>query len=61
MEELQARYRKFLLLVLPVIGVLLSGQALLESWPAVSVPGLVLLIFFVAFFVYRLIVYVRTK
>jgi hypothetical protein len=60
-EELQARYRKFLLLVLPVIGVLLSGQALLESWPAVSVPGLVLLIFFVAFFVYRLIVYVRTK
>lgn len=61
MEELQARYRKFLLLVLPVIGVLLSGQALLESWPAVSVPGLVLLIFFVAFFVYRLIVYVRAK
>ncbi len=61
MEELQARYRKFLLLVLPVIGVLLSGQALLESWPAVSVPGMVLLIFFVAFFVYRLIVYVRTK
>ena len=61
MEELQARYRKFLLLVLPVIGVLLSGQALLESWPAVSVPGLALLIFFVAFFVYRLIVYVRTK
>ena len=61
MEELQARYRKFLLLVLPVIGVLLSGQTLLESWPAVSVPGLVLLIFFVAFFVYRLIVYVRTK
>lgn len=61
MEELQARYRKFLLLVLPVIGVLLSGQALLDSWPAVSVPGLVLLIFFVAFFVYRLIVYVRTK
>jgi hypothetical protein len=60
-EELQARYRKFLLLVLPVIGVLLSGQALLESWPAVSVPGLVLLIFFVAFFVYRLIVYVRAK
>jgi hypothetical protein len=60
-EELQARYRKFLLLVLPVIGVLLSGQALLESWPVVSVPGLVLLIFFVAFFVYRLIVYVRTK
>jgi len=60
-EELQARYRKFLLLVLPVIGVLLSGQTLLESWPAVSVPGLVLLIFFVAFFVYRLIVYVRTK
>jgi hypothetical protein len=60
-EELQARYRKFLLLVLPVIGVLLSGQALLESWPAVSVPGLVLLIFFVAFFVYSLIVYVRTK
>jgi hypothetical protein len=60
-EELQARYRKFLLLVLPVIGVLLSGQALLESWPAVSVPGLLLLIFFVAFFVYRLIVYVRTK
>jgi hypothetical protein len=60
-EELQARYRKFLLLVLPVIGVLLSGQALLESWPAISVPGLVLLIFFVAFFVYRLIVYVRTK
>ena len=61
MEELQARYRKFLLLVLPVIGVLLSGQALLESWPAVSAPGLVLLTFFVAFFVYRLIVYVRTK
>ena len=61
MEELQARYRKFLLLVLPVIGVLLSGQALLKFWPAVSVPGLVLLIFFVAFFVYRLIVYVRTK
>ena len=39
MEELQARYRKFLLLVLPVIGVLLSGQALLKSWPAVGVPA----------------------
>lgn len=61
MEELQARYRKFLLLVLPVIGVLVSGQALLESAPQVSVPGLVLLVFFVLFFVYRLIVFVRTK
>ncbi len=61
MEDLQARYRKFLLLVLPVIGVLVSGQALFESWPQLSIPGLALLVFFVAFFVYRLIVFVRTK
>ena len=61
MEDLQARYRKFLLLVLPVIGVLVSGQALFESGPQLSIPGVALLLFFVAFFVYRLIVFVRTK
>ncbi|HST03964.1 MAG TPA: hypothetical protein VLQ48_04440 [Chloroflexia bacterium] len=61
MEDLQARYRKLLLMVLPVMGMLVSGQALLESGPEVSVPGLILLLFFVAFFVYRLVVFVRTK
>jgi hypothetical protein len=48
-------------LVLPVIGVFVSGQALLESGSDWSLPGVALLVFFVLFFVYRLIVFVRTK
>ncbi len=59
MEEAQARYRKYLLLLLPIVGIFLVGEGLLQyEWNPIRVG---LFLFFVAFLIYRIIVLIREK
>lgn len=59
MQEAQAKYRKLVLLLLPFIGAMIAGQALMKQEWNVSRVGLFL--FFVVFFCVRLTMWIREK
>ena len=59
MEETQAKYRKLLLILLPIVGIMIAGeQLLLDEWNVVRVG---LFLFFVGFLAYRVVVLIRER
>ena len=59
MGETQARYRKLLLLLLPIVGIFIMGEGLLQyEWNPARVG---LFLFFVGFLAYRVVVLVRER
>ena len=59
MQDTQARYRKWLLLLLPIMGIFIVGEGLLQyEWNPVRVG---LFLFFVGFLVYRVVMLIRER
>ena len=59
MQETQAKFRKWLLLLLPIVGIFIVGEQLMQSaWNPARVG---LFLFFVGFLVYRVVVLVRER
>lgn len=59
MPDKQAKYRKYLLLLLPLLGIMIMGQGLIQyEW---NVIRLALFLFFVLFFAYRVVVLIRER
>jgi hypothetical protein len=58
-QEAQAKYRKWLLLLLPIVGIFIVGEELLQyEWNPMRVG---LFLFFAGFLVYRVVVLVRER
>jgi hypothetical protein len=58
-QDAQAKYRKWLLLLLPIVGILMVGEGLLQyEWNATRVG---LFLFFVGFLAFRVIMLIRER